>query len=125
MPKPQKKKGNNTKAVAEATKEQQFEDTHENHTEELTETNVGKHNVDTLIQKLKSGQLEDEKFMSQLDSKQKMVLWKRFEVARSKNNSAADHWNSFKKMGRGEQKDAKKKCCCSRTSSTGRAAKAT
>jgi hypothetical protein len=68
------KKGKNTKAVAEATKEQKVEDTQEKDSEELTEKNVGKHNVDSLIQKLKSGQLEDEKFMSQLDNKQKMVL---------------------------------------------------
>jgi hypothetical protein len=38
-----------------------------------------------------------------------MVLWKRFEVARTKNNAAADHWSSLKQLGRGEQKDAKKK----------------
>ena len=120
-----KKKGNNTKAVAAATKEQKVEDTQEKDTEELTEKNVGKHNVDTLIQKLKSGQLEDDKFLSQLDNKQKMVLWKRFEVARTKNTGAADQWNSLKQLGRGQQKDAKKKCCCSRSSSTGRAAKAT
>ena len=44
----------NTKAVAEATKEQKVEDTQEKDTQELTEKNVGKHNVDTLIQKLKS-----------------------------------------------------------------------
>jgi hypothetical protein len=115
----------NTKAVAAAKKEQKVEDTQEKDTEELTEKNVGKHNVDTLIQKLKSGQLEDDKFLSQLDNKQKMVLWKRFEVARTKNTGAADQWNSLKQLGRGQQKDAKKKCCCSRSSSTGRAAKAT
>ena len=115
----------NTKAVAAATKEQKVEDTQEKDTEELTEKNVGKHNVDTLIQKLKSGQLEDDKFLSQLDNKQKMVLWKRFEVARTKNTGAADQWNSLKQLCRGQQKDAKKKCCCSRSSSTGRAAKAT
>ena len=65
------KKGNNTKAVAETTKEQKVEDTQDKDAQELTEKNVGKHNVDSLIQKLKSGQLEDEKFMSQLDNKQK------------------------------------------------------
>ena len=102
-----------------------MEDTQEKDTVELTEKNVGKHNVDTLIQKLKSGQLEDDKFLSQLDNKQKMVLWKRFEVARTKNTGAADQWNSLKQLGRGQQKDANKKCCCSRSSSTGRAAKAT
>ena len=119
------KKRNNTKAVAEATKEQKVEDTQEKDAQELTEKNVGKHNVYSLIQKLKSGQLEDEKFMSQLDNKQKMVLWKRFEVARTKNNAAADHWSSLKQLGRYENKDAQNKCCCSRTSSMGRAAKAT
>jgi hypothetical protein len=103
------KKGNNTKAVAAATKEQKVEDTQEKDTEELTEKNVGKHNVDTLIQKLKSGQLEDDKFLSQLDNKQKMVLWKRFEVARTKNTGAADQWNSLKQLGRGQQKGAKQK----------------
>ena len=125
MPKTPTKKGNNTKAVAEATQEQKVEDIQEKDTEELTEKNVGEHNVDTLIQKLKSGQLEDEKFLSQLDNKQKMVLWKRLEVARTKNTAAADQWSSLKQLGRGEQKDATNKCCCSRSSSTGRAAKAT
>ena len=38
---------------------------------ELIGKKVGKHNLDSLVKKLKSGQLEDEKFMAQLDNKQK------------------------------------------------------
>lgn len=76
---------------------------------ELTEKNVGKHNLDSLVKKLKSGELEDEKFMAQLDNKQKMALWKRLEVGRSKHPTAGDQWCALTKLGRGDNKDGKKR----------------
>jgi hypothetical protein len=76
---------------------------------ELTSEALKAHDLNTKIDMLKTGKCGDHTFMESLDTKELTACWKRFEFGRSKSDVAKEHWDAMKTMGRGENKDQKKR----------------
>ena len=76
---------------------------------ELTSEALKQHDLNTKIDMLKTGECGDHTFMESLDPKEMMACWKRFEFGRSKSDVAKEHWDAMKTLGRGENKDQKKR----------------
>lgn len=77
--------------------------------EPLTAAAIEKRGLNQKIDLLKKGKIDDKGFLDSLNPKDTQACWKRFEFGRGKNPEARDAWDDMKKLGRGENKDQKKR----------------
>ena len=76
---------------------------------ELSKANLEKHELDEKIKMFREGSISGSQMLEACTQKQQQAAWKRFEHGRNVTPDAKEQWESFKDMGRGDGKDAKKK----------------
>jgi len=76
---------------------------------ELTPGTLKQHDLDTQLQLLQEGQLDETAFFNSLSDQQKQACWKRFEHGRSIHPQASQDWSELGKTGKGSGQHQKKR----------------
>ncbi len=79
----------------------------------LTAETLEQRDLQTKINMYKSGKVGGDHFLASLAPNDQQACWKRFEFHRAKSQEASSAWGELKQVGRGHNKDQKKKGCCS------------
>ena len=76
---------------------------------ELTEEALRKHDLKSKLELWKHGKADDETLKKSLTPPETQACWMKFEFHRGKLQKAVEEWEGLRQLGRGQNKDQKKR----------------